>query len=114
AVLDALLLVGVALDIGLHSLRRRRVRVARLSVVLLAGDIPAGAVLLAREPRFFRGRKRSVLHRARLVALDLRLLALELRSFSCGELARFEALLDPVLLVDVALHRSLLRQSCPG
>src|SRR5439155_2180262 len=38
ALLDARLLVGVALDVGLHALRGGRARVASLRVVLLAVD----------------------------------------------------------------------------
>src|SRR2546428_820399 len=53
ALLDALLLVDVALDVGLHALRGGRVRVAGLRVVLLAVDVAAHAVLLALKARFF-------------------------------------------------------------
>src|SRR5437870_6713687 len=110
ALLDAALLVDVALDVGLHALRGRRVRVAGLRVVLLAVDVAAHAVLLAREARFLRGAELAVLHRARLVALDARFLALELRGFARGELARLQALLDAVLLIDVALDGAGLRE----
>src|SRR5438105_3777319 len=110
ALLNALLLVDVALDVGLHALRGRRVRAAGLRVVLLAVDVAAHAVLLARKARFLRGAELAVLHRARLVALDARFLALELRGFARGELARLQALLDAVLLVDVALDGAGLRE----
>src|SRR2546425_3339860 len=103
ALLDALLLVDVALNVGLHALRRGRVRVAGLRVVLLAVDVAAHLVLLARKARLLRGAELAVLHRARLVALDARFLALEACGFLRGELAGFQALLDALLLVDVAL-----------
>src|SRR5258706_2473015 len=112
ALLDAALLVGVALHVGLHALRRRRVRVAFLRVVLLAVDVAAHFVLLARKARLLGGRELAVLHGARLIALDTRFLALEARGFARVELAGFQALLDAVLLVDVALDGSCLRQ--PG
>src|SRR5437762_4324316 len=110
ALLNALLLVDVALDVGLHALRGGRVRVAGLRVVLLAVDVAAHTVLLAREARFLRGTQLAVLHRARLVALDARFLALEPRGFPRVELAGFQALLDALLLVDVALDGTGLRE----
>src|SRR5258708_14430441 len=110
ALLDAALLVGVALHVGLHALRRRRARVAFLRVVLLAVDVAAHFVLLARKARLLGGRELAVLHGARLVALDARFLALEARGFARVELARFQALLDAVLLVDVALDGAGLRE----
>src|SRR5207253_2326810 len=78
-------------------------------VVLLAVDVAAHAVLLAREAGLLRGRELAVLHGARLVALDARFLALEARRFARGELAGLQALLDALLLVDVALDRAGLR-----
>src|SRR6185295_4939359 len=48
ALLDALLLVDVALHVRLHALRGSRAGVAGLRVVLLAVDIAAHLVLLAR------------------------------------------------------------------
>src|SRR5437762_19323 len=110
ALLDALLLVDVALYVGLHALRGGRVRIAGLRVVLLAVDVAAHTVLLAREARFLRGTQLAVLHRARLVALDARFLALEPRGFPRVELAGFQALLDALLLVDVALDGTGLRE----
>src|SRR3954470_19196046 len=87
ALLDPLLLVDIALDIGLHALRRGGVRVAGLRVVLLAVDVAAHAVLLARKARFLRGAELAVLHRPRLVALDACLLALKACRFARIELA---------------------------
>src|SRR5207302_2803231 len=110
ALLDAALLVDVALYVGLHALRRGRARIAGLRVVLLAVDVAAHAVLLAREAGLLRGRELAVLHGARLVALDARFLALEARRFARGELAGLQALLDALLLVDVALDRAGLRE----
>src|SRR5919201_4307325 len=111
ALLDPLLLVDVALDVSLHALRRGRVRIAGLRVVLLAVDIAAHAVLLAREARLLRRRELAVLQRARLIALNARFLALELRRLARGELTRLQSLLDPLLLVDVALDGAGLRES---
>src|SRR6267143_1137250 len=110
ALLDALLLVDVALDVGLHALRGGRVGVAGLRVVLLAVDVAAHAVLLARKARLLGGRQLAVLHRPRLVALDARFLALEAARFAGRELPGLQALLDAFLLVDVALDGTGLRQ----
>src|SRR5436309_938813 len=103
ALLDAPLLVDVALHVGLHALRRGRVRIAGLRVVLLAVDIAADLVLLAREAGLLRRAESAVAKRPGLIAFDLRFLALEARGFAGGELAGFKALLDALLLVDVAL-----------
>src|SRR4051812_14294817 len=103
ALLDALL-VDIALHVRLHALRGRGIRVAGLRVMLLAVDVAAHLVLLARESRFLGRRKLAVLHRARLVALHARLFLLEPRRFARIEAAGLQALLDSLLLVDVALH----------
>src|SRR5438132_8352521 len=108
--LDPVLLVDVALYIGLHALRRGGVRVALLRVVLLAVDVAADLVLLARKARLLGRRELAVLHGARLVALDARFLALEARGFARVELAGLQALLDAVLLVGVALDGAGLRE----
>src|SRR5262245_17340477 len=110
ALLDALLLVDVALHVGLHALRRGRVRIAGLRVVFVAVHVAAHPVLLLCEARFLRRRELAVLHGARLVALDTRFLALELRRFARRQLPGLQALLDALLLVDVALDRSGLRK----
>src|SRR2546423_1097433 len=94
ALLDALLLGDVALHVRLHALRRCGIGIAGLRVVLLAIDVAAHLVLLAGEARFFRRRELAVAHGARLVALDLRFLALEARGLARGELARLQPLLD--------------------
>src|SRR6516162_5961695 len=52
--LDARLLVDVALHFGLHALRRRGIRIVRLRIVLLTVDISAHLVLRSLEPRLFR------------------------------------------------------------
>src|SRR3982750_2894767 len=62
ALLDPALLVDVALDVGLHALRGRGARVAGLRVVLLAVDVAAHAVLLARKARLLGGRQLAILH----------------------------------------------------
>src|SRR3982750_4454683 len=94
ALLDAALLVDVALDVGLHALRGRGARVAGLRVVLLAVDVAAHAVLLARKARFLGRRELAILHGAGLVALDARFLVLEARRLARVEAARLQALLD--------------------
>src|SRR5437773_1375380 len=103
ALLDACLLVDVALHVGLHALRGGRVRIAGLRVVLLAVDVAADLVLLAREAGLLPRAESAVAKRPGLIAFDLRFLALEARGFAGGALAGFEALLDALLLVDVAL-----------
>src|SRR4051812_46212344 len=110
ALLDTGLLLDVALHIGLHALRGRGVRVAGLRVVLLAVDVAAHLVLLARKARLFLRGKFAVLHGPRLVALDARFLVLEPRRFTGVELAGLEPLLDALLLVDIALYRPCLRE----
>src|SRR2546423_1320229 len=114
ALLDPLLLVDIALDIGLHALRGGGARIAGLRVVLLAIDVAAHAVLLARKARLLRRTELAVLHRPRLVALDARFLTLEACRFARIELAGLQALLDALLLVDVALHGAGLRESGAG
>src|SRR6185436_17677099 len=113
ALLDTLLLVDVPLHIRLHALRGRRVQVAGLRVVLLAVDVAAHLVLLARKARLFLPGELAVLHGPRLVALDARFLVLEPRRFTGVELAGLESLLDALLLVDIALNRPCLRE-CRG
>src|SRR5207237_9434310 len=85
-----------------------------LGVVLLAVDVAAHAVLLARKARLLRRTELAVLHGPRLVALDARFLALEARRFPRIELAGLQALLDALLLVDVALHAPGLRETRAG
>src|SRR5262245_66191753 len=114
ALLDALLLVDVALHVRLHALRRGGVRIAGLRVVLLAVDVAADLVLLTREARLLRGREPAVLHGARLVAFDPRFLTLEAGGLLGVELAGLQTLLDSLLLVDVALHRAGLRERARG
>src|SRR2546421_3109421 len=70
ALLDAPLLVHVALYISLHALRGGGIRIAGLRIVLLAVDVAAHLVLLARKTGFLRRRELPVLEGARLVALD--------------------------------------------
>src|SRR5581483_3629029 len=110
ALLDAALLVDVALHVRLHALRGGGIRVAFRRVALHAVDVAARAVLLALQARLLGRGQRAVLHGARLVALDLGLLALEAPGLARVERARLQALLDPLLLVDVALHRAGLRE----
>src|SRR3954462_1889796 len=74
ALLDAGLLVDVALHVGLHALRRGGIGIAGLRVVLLAVDVVTHAVLLARKARLLGGRQLAVLHGTRLVALHARFL----------------------------------------
>src|SRR4051812_46035891 len=110
ALLDAALLVDIALHVGLHALRGGRVRVTRLRVMLLAIDVAAHRVLLTLEARLLRRAQLAVLHGARLVALDARFLVLEARRFAGGELAGLQPLLDALLLVRVPLNRPCLRE----
>src|SRR5258708_11342731 len=72
ALLDAALLVGVALHVGLHALRRRRARGALLPAVLLAVDVAPHFVLLARKARLLGGLELARLHGSRPVALGSR------------------------------------------
>src|SRR5256714_6395309 len=104
ALLDPLLLVDIALDIGLHALRGGGARIAGLRVVLLAVDVAAHAVLLARKARLLRRTELAVLHGPRLAALDARFLALEAPRPGRIALAGLQALLRALLLVRLALH----------
>src|SRR5207253_3139971 len=79
-----------------------------LAVVLLAIDVAAHLVLLALKARLFLRAELAVLHGPGLVALDARFLVLQARRFARGELARFQPLLDALLLVDVPLNRPCL------
>src|SRR4051812_30494530 len=111
ALLDARLLVDVALDIRLHALRGSGARVAGLRVVLLAVDVAAHIVLLARQPRLLCGTQLAVAHGARLVALDFGFFALEACRLARIEAARLQALLDAILLVHIALDAARLPES---
>src|SRR2546421_452066 len=64
ALLNARLLVGVALHVGLHALRRSGARVAGLRVVFLAVDVAAHFVLFARKARLLGGTQFAVAHGA--------------------------------------------------
>src|SRR5579859_5138914 len=77
AILDALLLIRIALHIGLHALRRRGIRITRLRVMLLLIYILAHIVLRALDALLFRIGHLAVLERIRLHFVDLRLLAFE-------------------------------------
>src|SRR5881394_3094083 len=76
--------------------------------MLLAIDVAAHLVLLALKARLFLRAELAVLHGPGLVALDARFLVLQARRFARGELARFQPLLDALLLVDVPLNRPCL------
>src|SRR5438034_317434 len=75
----------------------------RLRVVLLAVDAAAFAVLALLDAPLLAGAHVAV-------GTGARFLALELRGFARGELAGLQALLDAVLLVDVALDGAGLRE----
>src|SRR5206468_11072671 len=60
ALLDALLLVHVALNVGLHPLRRGRVGIAFGGVVFKPVDLAAFLVLRALDARFLRRAERAV------------------------------------------------------
>src|SRR5205814_9386617 len=111
ALLDAPLLVDVALNVGLHALRRGRVGIASGGVVLEPVDLAAFLVLRALDARFLGRAERAVLGGVRLHAVDPRFAALQLRGFAGVERPARQALFDPLLLVDVALH---LRAGCLG
>src|SRR5581483_4413844 len=112
AALDALLLIEVAADVGLQALRRRRVRIAGRGIVLCAIDVLIGARLLAIELLLLLRADPAVLEIARFRAIDDLLLALETAGFPRVELAGLQALLDPPLLIDVALHVALCGGLC--
>src|SRR5712664_3482535 len=77
---------------------------ARLRVVLFAVDALALPVLCVLDAPLLVRPDLCVGACARLGPVDPRLTALELSSFAVGELPRLDALLDALLLVDVALH----------
>src|SRR5882672_7222467 len=101
ALLDALLLVDVALHVGLHALRRRRVGIALRGVVLELVDIAALLVLRALDASLFLRAQVAVLLGVGLHPVDARLIRLELRSFAGVERPVLQALLAALLLVDV-------------
>ncbi len=71
--------------------------------MLLAVDVGADRVLRFREARLLGWRHRAVLERILLHRLHSGFLLLELRGLVRGQLAALQALLDALLLVDVAL-----------
>src|SRR6266850_922395 len=109
ALLDALLLIDVALHVGLHALRRRRVGIAFGGVVFEPVDLAAFLVLGALDARFLGRAERAVLGGIRFHAFDARFAPFELRRFTGVERSAFQPLFDAALLVHVALH---LRADC--
>jgi hypothetical protein len=107
------LLVDIALHVRLHPLRRGGIRIAGLGIVLFPVDVAADAVLLAREARLFGRGELAVTQGPRLLTLHGRLLALEARGFTGGELAGLQALLDALLLIDVTLRITQLSRRSP-
>jgi hypothetical protein len=104
AVLDALLLIRIALHVGLHALRGCGIRIPGLRVMLLAIDIPARVVLRAFYALLLRIGHLAILQRIRLHLVDVRFFAFKLAGFLGGELAGFQTLLDTILLVHVTLR----------
>src|SRR6266581_7084976 len=111
ALLDALLLVHVALNVGLHALRGGRIGIAFGGVVLEPVDLAAFLVLRALDARFLGRAERAVFGGVRFHAFDARFALLELRRFAGVERSAFQPLFDAALLVHVALH---LRADCLG
>src|SRR5919205_2884335 len=85
----------------------------RLRVVLLAVDAAALAVLRLLDAPLLARTDVIVGSGARFLALDARFAALKLRGLAVGEAAGAHALLDALLLIDVALDVDLhaLRRS---
>src|SRR6185369_16355478 len=102
--LDALLLVDVALHVGLHALRRGRQRVAVHAVAGRGVDVAARLVLGGLQLGALVRAQLAVLHRLGLQAIDLGFVALQQRAFTRRDAAVLQALLDALLLLDVALH----------
>src|SRR5439155_1578536 len=94
ALLDALLLVHVALNVGLHALRGGRVGIAPGCVALEPVDLAAFLVLRALDARFLCRAERAVLGGVRFHALDARFAPLEPRRFAGVERSAFQPLLD--------------------
>jgi len=103
---DALVLIDVARNVGLHALGRGRVRVAGHRVVLVCGDVAADFVLRRVQLRAFCIRQLTVTQILRLQVVDMTLFLLELCSFLGAQRAVLQAVLDAGLLVDVALGRA--------
>src|SRR6185437_12390406 len=103
AVVDALLLVDVALHVGLRKVGFQRIGIAGLRIMLLVVDRGAFVVLLALDLRLFRSRQRPVGEIALFGAIDARFALFKLAGFARGELTRLQSLLDALLLIHVAL-----------
>jgi len=88
ALLDALLLIDVALHVGLHALRGRRVGIA-FAALLSSRLMSRLSWFCARCMRAFSRAELPVLHGVRLHAVDPRLPALELRAFAGIERSLF-------------------------
>jgi hypothetical protein len=103
ALLDALLLIQIALDVGLHALGRLRIGIAVGRVVTIAIDVAARLVLHLVDARLLGRRQLAVFQIARLRLVDPRLLALDLAGLSRVELTLLEPLLDARLLIHVTV-----------
>src|SRR6185312_7450437 len=102
AVVQALFLVDVALDVRLFHVGLQRIGAAGLRIVLLVVDGVAFAVLLPLDLRALRGRQRTVAQVALLGLVDARLAGFQLARFAGRELSGLQPLLDALLLDDIA------------
>ena len=103
ALRDALLLVDVARDVCLHALRGGGVRVSPLHVVLLPIDVATQAILRLIDVAGFVLRDAAIAQRPGFHVLDAGLTLFESGGFAGAQLPALQALLDALLLVDVAL-----------
>jgi hypothetical protein len=108
ALLNPFLLGEVAVDFGLHALRRRRVWIAAFVVLAFARNILADAVLRTIDLRAFGVAESAITQRAGLQAVDARLFAFKARGFAYGQIARPQALLNPALLLDIAIGKTII------
>ena len=91
ALLDALLLIDVALRVGLHALRRCRQRIAVDAVRVGGLDVAAGLVLSRVELRALGRAELAVLQVLRLQMIDVCFILLQQRGFAGRDAAVLQA-----------------------
>ena len=102
ALLDALLLIDVALHVGLHALRRCRQRIAVDAVRAGGLDVAAGLVLSHVELRALGRAELAVLQVLRLQTIDGCFVLLQQRGFAGRDAAVLQAALDARLLMCIS------------
>lgn len=101
---NSFLLIDITLNIGLHAPARDGIRISGLGVMLFSVDVAAYLVLHVADTALLSIGQFAVFQRIRFSLADAGLFTLQLGCFARGQLAGLQALLDTLLLINVALH----------